>query len=603
MPSLVYRKPGQQDFQTVELHKAATTLGSGVDNDIRVRDPEIEEEHAVIHFDGTSFTVKSVERRCELIVNGKSTRKHTLAHGDELRMGRTLFNFHLVSLPSRSSAQAPAANPERLAAERLQGLVAFSEKLLRQVELPDLLAALMDSVIELSTADKGFLILVEGENFVVKVARNLHQQYLEDAVAQLSDSIIAKVIRTRKPLIVSDALHDKEFNGSRSVVNLNLCSVMCVPLLDRGSLIGVLYVGNDNVANLFTQQHLDTLTIFAAQASLLLANALLVNHLKMDNATLHRRIDEMKFGEIIGASDAMKEIFRKVKLVASTPVSVLIQGETGTGKELIARELHNRSDRANGPFITINCGAIPENLLESELFGHVRGAFTGATATKPGRFHLAHKGTIFLDELGEMPLNLQVKLLRVLQEKVVTRVGDTKSESVDIRVVAATNKTLEREVKEGRFREDLFYRLNVVTLTLPPLRDRDDDVLMIAQYLLHKYAQEFGVGHKSLGGDAMIAIRKYGWPGNIRQLENRIKKAVILADRAVLTPLDLDLQPEDLEEVMNLADAKEAFQRRYINEILARNNGNRTKTAKDLGVDPRTIFRHLEKEKDFEEEA
>jgi transcriptional regulator with PAS, ATPase and Fis domain len=326
------------------------------------------------------------------------------------------------------------------------------------------------------------------------------------------------------------------------------------------------------------------------------ANAVLVNDLKLESADLNRQLAEMRFGQIIGACDAMRDIYRKVERVAATDVSVLIQGETGTGKELIAREVHNRSERVRKPFITINCGAIPENLLESELFGHVRGAFTGATATKPGKFHLADGGTVFLDELGEMPLNLQVKLLRVLQERMVTKVGDTRSEAVDIRVVAATNKNLAEEVREGRFREDLFYRLNVVTLHLPALRERGDDITLIASYLLSRYCADFNVASKPLSRDCQIAMKKYAWPGNIRQLENRLKKAVILSDGAVLEAHDLDLQPEDLVDIMTLSDAKESFQRRYINEVLDRNNGNRTKTARDLGVDPRTIFRHLEKE-------
>ena len=226
------------------------------------------------------------------------------------------------------------------------------------------------------------------------------------------------------------------------------------------------------------------LTVFAAQASLLVRNALLVNDLKLDNRSLHERIEQMRFGEILGSSPRMQEVFRKVQKVAGTDISVLVTGETGTGKELIARELHNRSPRAKRPFVTINCGAIPENLLESELFGHVRGAFTGAVTNKMGRFQAADGGTLFLDEIGEMPLPLQVKLLRALQERVVVRVGDTNAESIDIRVIAATNRDLETEIKTGRFREDLYYRLNVVHLHLPPLRDRGDDIVVLARYMV-----------------------------------------------------------------------------------------------------------------------
>jgi transcriptional regulator with GAF, ATPase, and Fis domain len=371
---------------------------------------------------------------------------------------------------------------------------------------------------------------------------------------------------------------------------------MCVPLLERGNLLGCLYVGSSQVTHLFDGSQLEVLTIFAAQASLLIRNALLVNELKLDNKLLSEKLESMRFGDIIGACPAMQDVFRKVQKVAGTDISVLITGETGTGKELIAREIHRRSNRSKGPFVTINCGAIPENLLESELFGHVKGAFTGAVANKPGKFHAADGGTLFLDEIGELPLNLQVKLLRALQEKVVVRVGDTRPEHVDIRVLAATNRNLEGEIKANRFREDLYYRLNVVNIHNPPLRDRGDDMLVIAKYLLSRYATEYGGVVKGFSPNAIIAVKKFSWPGNIRQLENHIKKACVLADKALLGPEDLGLTADVLPAVLPLAEAKEKFQREYINQVLELNNGNRTKTARDLGVDPRTIFRHLEKE-------
>ncbi|MGE3548263.1 MAG: sigma-54 interaction domain-containing protein, partial [Kofleriaceae bacterium] len=273
-------------------------------------------------------------------------------------------------------------------------------------------------------------------------------------------------------------------------------------------------------------------------------------------------------------------------------------GETGTGKELIAREIHNRSPRVGKPFVTINCGAIPGNLLESELFGHVKGAFTGAVANKQGKFQAADGGTLFLDEVGEMPIELQVKLLRAIQEKVVFRVGDTRPETCDIRIVAATNRELEKEIVAGRFREDLYYRLNVVNVELPPLRARGDDVIVIARYLLSRYAREYDSKVKGLSQNASVAIRKHNWPGNIRELENRIKKAIVLCESTMIGPEDLGLTGDVLPQILTLADAKEKFQRDYINEVLALNNGNRTKTARDLGVDPRTVFRHLEKESD-----
>jgi transcriptional regulator with PAS, ATPase and Fis domain len=281
--------------------------------------------------------------------------------------------------------------------------------------------------------------------------------------------------------------------------------------------------------------------------------------------------------------------------VAGADVTVLVEGETGTGKELVAREIHRRSPRASGPFVAVNCGAIPEGLMESELFRHLKGAFTGAASTRPGKFQAASGGTLFLDEIGDMPLSLQVKLLRALQDRAVVKVGDVRPEPVDIRVVAATNKVLQDEVRRGAFRDDLYYRIRVVSIHLPPLRERGDDVLVLARYFLQQYVHEYGARARSFAPSAVAALRKYRWPGNIRELENRVRKAIVLADGPLLSAEDLDLQPDALEAPVPLAQAMEEYRNRYIQEVLERNGGNRTKAAKDLDVDPRTVFRHLEK--------
>jgi transcriptional regulator with GAF, ATPase, and Fis domain len=490
-------------------------------------------------------------------------------------------------------------------------LFSFSEKLINRKSLDEILEAMLDDVIELTHAQKGFLLLVEGaesvlapaagdkepsKKLVVRASRNVRHESITQADGAISDSIVRRVIESGRPVIVSDALADTTFGRSESVIAMKLSSVMCAPLVSQGQVIGALYVGNDKIKHLFERTQLELLSIFASQASLILQNAMLLNALRADKAKLEAELKDKRFGEIIGACPGMLEVFRKLQKVAATDISVLITGETGTGKELIAREIHRRSNRDQGPFVPINCGAIPENLIESELFGHVKGAFTGAVASRPGKFQQADKGTLFLDEIGELPLNLQVKLLRALQERVVFRVGDSKPEKVDIRVVAATNRNLEEEIRAGNFREDLYYRLNVVNIWLPPLRDRGDDVGIIAKALLTKYADELVSNVKGFSPAALAAIRKHPWPGNIRQLENRIRKALVLCDQTLLSPEDLDLGAAGENPILPLEKAKEEFQRRYVLEVLERNNGNRTQTARDLGVDPRTIFRYLEKE-------
>ncbi|MFB6263156.1 MAG: sigma 54-interacting transcriptional regulator [Bradymonadaceae bacterium] len=580
------------------LRKRLTSIGAERTNDVVLDAEGVRSSHAVVQCDDDHFVIKRVASDADLRVNGESTPQTSLAHDDQIQLGEAQLEFSLLG-------ETDEPSDRDVVREELQGyrkLFDFSKRLLRDYELPSLLDNLLDAVIDITHADKGFLILVEDDEFGIKVARNVNRESIPDAMAHVSDSIISTVLDSQEAIIVSDATENEEFNSSESVVNLNLSSVMCVPLQDRGELLGLIYVGNETVSNLFTRRHLDLLTIFAAQASLIVSNAILVRDLKLDKQQLSKRLSEMRFGELIGASDAMRDVFRKVEKVAPTDVNVLITGQTGTGKELVAREIHNRSQRYKGPFVTINCGAIPESLLESELFGHVEGAFTGATRTRDGKFQAAHGGTIFLDEIGEMPLELQVKLLRVLQEHEVKKVGASAAESVNIRVVAATNRDLEAAVESGEFREDLYYRLNVVQLELPPLELRGDDVVLIARHYIDELCQELDVGSKELAPETIEAMRQYDWPGNVRQLENRLKKAILLSERSVIRPEDLGLEPEMMDSIAPLSEAKEQFARRYVMEALERNDGNRTRAAEELEVDPRTIFRYLEKEEGADQE-
>jgi transcriptional regulator with GAF, ATPase, and Fis domain len=600
MPSLKWIVPEGRPH-VFPIFKKITSIGRGAGNDVAIDSKTLREYHAQIVFDGKDFSLSETEKGGDIHVNGKKKRRGKIFHGDRITIGddiELVFSiFEEAATAGGDGQEEGEASPEAELAG-MRKLAEFSERLNGLASVKEQLNALVDAVIDVTSADKGFVILLEDGEPKVTVARNVDQNDLAGGVQHLSDSIIARVIESKKPLIVSDALHDSMFKGSESVMNLQLCSVMCAPLMAQGQLLGIIYVGNDNVRNLFQLSSLDVLTVFATQGALILQNALLRDELKSDRDELAKLMGEKRFGDIIGSHPALLEVFKKLEKVAGTDISVLITGETGTGKELIAREIHNRSQRKDGAFIVVNCGAIPENLMESELFGHVRGAFTGAVATREGKFQAADGGTLFLDEIGEMPVALQVKLLRALQERVVMKVGDTKLQQVDIRVIAATNRDLEEEIKKGNFREDLFYRLNVVNLHLPPLRERGDDTIVIAKFFLHKYAEEFGAKVKGFTPGALQAMRKYDWPGNIRQLENRIKKAIVLCDKTLVGPEDLDLFPEALKAVAPLAEAREEFQRRYILEVLERNNGNRTKTARDLGVDPRTIFRYLEREPD-----
>lgn len=334
------------------------------------------------------------------------------------------------------------------------------------------------------------------------------------------------------------------------------------------------------------------------ELGIIIKRAMYIRSLELENARLSSRLaGQQDFPEIVGESSQMRKVFKIVETVAETAYTVLITGESGTGKELIAKAIHRRSERADKPFVTINCGAIPEALLESELFGHEKGAFTDAVSQKLGKFELANEGTLFLDEIGELTLALQVKLLRFLQDKVIERVGGKEGIPLDVRVIAATNRSLKDEVEKRAFREDLFYRLSVINIALPPLRDREDDVVLIANHLLRKYAEENNKANLKFSPSALSALRQYGWPGNIRELENRLKRAVIFCEGNRLSADDLGFEEKVGGERRTLQEVRESAESKHIAAALRRNNYNVSKAARELGTSRTTLYDLLDKYK------
>jgi len=332
------------------------------------------------------------------------------------------------------------------------------------------------------------------------------------------------------------------------------------------------------------------------ELKIVLNRAFHLSQIELENRELQQRLREEPFEGMLGTSPQMGEVFSSIRKVATTDVPVLIVGESGTGKELVAKAIHRQSPRAPFPFVVINCGAIPENLLESELFGHEKGSFTGAHIQRKGRFETAQGGTLFLDEIGELPLLLQVKLLRFLQEQKIERIGGREEISVDARVLAATNKDLKRAIEEGGFRDDLYYRLGVVTIHLPPLRERENDILVLATALLQRYANENKKKITGFTKQAVHAIEMHRWPGNIRELENRIKRAVIMAEGTRVTPEDLELvSPFKRYEGQGLREAREGLERDFIQRAISRHKGNITQAAEELGVSRPTLYELMEK--------
>ncbi|GGY96919.1 PEP-CTERM-box response regulator transcription factor [Novosphingobium colocasiae] len=327
---------------------------------------------------------------------------------------------------------------------------------------------------------------------------------------------------------------------------------------------------------------------------LIVRRALQVHRLEEENRRLAARIekDDKVLGRMITAAPEMIKVARTIERVANTKVSVMLLGASGTGKELLARGVHEAGDRAKGAFVAINCAAIPENLLESELFGHEKGAFTGAVKTTQGKIEQAAGGTLFLDEVGDIPLQLQVKLLRFLQERVIERIGSRESIPVDTRIVCATHQDLEAMIRDGRFREDLFYRLAEIVVKIPSLAERPGDATLLAKAFLTRYAREMNPRVRGFSSEALTAIDAWGWPGNVRELENRVKRAVIMADEKLVSAADLDLGEPDQQVVnaLNLKTAREAADRKVIRHALARSEGNISSTAKMLGISRPTLY-------------
>jgi transcriptional regulator with GAF, ATPase, and Fis domain len=423
-----------------------------------------------------------------------------------------------------------------------------------------------------------------------------------------SRAVLRRVLADRAAVVTANA---QEALSSESILGGQILSILALPLWRGDDIIGLIQSDNRASAGMFSETDLEVGLLLAAQASLAIDNATLVQRLRVaeerargENVYLRRKEQKIQFDNIIGDSAAMKAVFAQLERVVDTRATVCIGGETGTGKELIASAIHHQSQRRDKMFVAQNCAALPENLLESELFGHKRGAFTSADSDKKGLFEIADGGTLFLDEMGEMPVSLQAKLLRVLQEGTIRAVGATSEKQVDVRIICATNRDLAAEVEKGRFRQDLYYRLMVFPIQLPPLRERREDVPALAAHFLKRYADEYRVELPGFTQDALDALASYNWPGNIRELENEVQRLVIQAEPGHwIEPTDLSPRLRKIEGTVTriapqkgtLKEMMDQVERWLITEALRDHGGNKTKTAVTLGITREGLHKKLAK--------
>jgi len=454
---------------------------------------------------------------------------------------------------------------------------------------------LLDKVLEIAMmhleAERGFLLLTDqaGGEHEVTAARNFGDGSSPNTIAA-SSSVLKKVLASGDAVLSFDALADREFEASQSIVSQKIRSVICVPLKIRDAVTGAVYLDSTKARGKFNDETLKFLSVFGHLAAIALENARRYDQLLQENERLRHEVHPAAlFPDLIGTSGAWRAVTELVHRVVDTDVSVLITGESGTGKELIARAIHDNSPRNSRAFVAVNCAAIPDQLLESELFGHKKGSFTGANADKKGLVEVADGGTLFLDEISDLPATLQTKLLRLLQEREIRRVGDTTSRSVDVRILAATNKDLQKEMHAGRFRDDLFFRLNVVGIQLPPLRDRRDDIPALARHFLHRASEAHKRKVTEISPGAMKALIMQAWPGNVRELQNVIERAVVLTRGSELTEADLQIPSGGQADVLAGNLTLEEFERMLVERTLSEMEGNRTRTAERLGVSLRWL--------------
>ncbi|HZN01812.1 MAG TPA: sigma 54-interacting transcriptional regulator, partial [Pyrinomonadaceae bacterium] len=584
-------------------------IGRETASNLCLADAAVSRRHAKVEKEDRGFVITDLESLNGTFVNDVPVKNRLLEHGDRVRIGDSQFLFltHEGEATSKSSdirlddrqvasgstVQLRFDDAVYLMARDLSALMKVSTTINSIRGLDDLLQRLLEQLFEVVPAQRGAILLTDEGSFETSLVFGLDRARGKEQAVNVSMTIVQQVLRDGVALLSSDGASEST-TATQSLISTRAHSVMCVPLILFERKIGVLYLDTTLPRDRFNRDHLQLVTAIAGIAAVAIENARQFEWLETENERLLADVNIEH--NMVGESPPMQRIYHFISKVAPTDATVLISGESGTGKELAARAMHRNSKRAQKAFIAVNCAALNESLLESELFGHEKGSFTGALAQKKGRLEIADGGTLFLDEVAELTPALQVKLLRVLQEREFERVGGTVTIKVDLRLIAATNKNLEEAIEAGQFRQDLYYRLNVVSLEMPALRDRREDIMLLANYFVDKYGARCNRKLKGFSKETRNFLTAYDWPGNVRELENTIERAIVLGTTDWILPEDL---PEAVLETKVMVEgsvpsyhqALIQHKKQIILRAMEQAKNNHAEAARLLGVHPNYLHR------------